>query len=179
MKYDNVTISGQICTGKSTLRKLLSKKLGWQTFSTGELFRRHSKELNLSLEAADEQNDQLTKKIDRQLTVLVKTKTHFVVDSWMAGITAKNIPRVLKILLVCNDNIRHQRFALREKISVKEARVKVEERFSHWSTKIKKIYHRTDFFNRKYFDLVIDTSDIIPQGVLKKVLDKLGYKNSH
>lgn len=170
MKYLNITISGQICTGKSTLRNLLTKKLGWPTFSTGELFRQYTKDHNLSLDQAEEQNNQLAKKIDGQVRELLKTKKHLIVDSWLAGITAKEIPGVLKILLVCKDDIRYKRFGKREKLSYQEAKSRVDERFNNWTKKINQIYHRKDFFAEKYFDLVIDTSYITPQAVLRKVL---------
>lgn len=179
MNYNNITISGQICTGKTVLRNLLSKKLGWQIFSTGELFRQYVKKHKLSLELADEQNNHLTKKIDGHVTNLLKTKTHFIVDSWMAGLTAKNVPRVLKVLLICRDDIRYKRFAKREKITCQEAKNKVEKRFINWSKKIKKIYKRRDYFNHKHFHLIINTSSLDPLEVVGRVLDKLGYKNSH
>jgi cytidylate kinase len=173
MNYQNITISGKICTGKTTLRNLLSKKLGWQTFSTGELFRQYVKENNLSLEQAEEQNDKLTKKIDGQVKELLRTKKKQIIDSWLAGITARGIPGVLKILLICKDDIRYKRFAKREKTSYQEAKLKVDERFQNWSKKIYQIYKRRDFFQEKYFDLIIDTSYITPQAALKKVINTL------
>jgi len=173
MKYSNITISGKICTGKSTLRNLLVKKLGWHTFSTGELFRQYVKDHNLSLEGAEEQNSELTKKIDNQVKELLKTKEHLIVDSWMAGIMAKGLPGVLKVLLVCKDDIRYKRFSKREKIDYAGAKEKVEDRFLNWSKKIKKIYHRDDFYDEKHFDLVVDTSYITRHAVLKKVLEAL------
>ncbi len=170
MKFSKITISGKICTGKTTLRNLLAKKLGWQTFSTGELFRKYTIEYHLNLNNAEEQNNKLSKKIDNQVSQLLKTKDHFIVDSWLAGVTAANIPKVLKILLICKDDIRYKRFAKREKISFEEAKQKVEERFFSWARKIKKIYQRDDFFDPKHFDLIIDTSHITPYVILKKVL---------
>lgn len=173
MKYQNITISGKICTGKSTLRNLLVKKLGWQTFSTGELFREYVKKHNLCLDQAEEQNNKLSKKIDGQVRKLLKTKKNQIVDSWLAGITARGVPLVLKILLVCKDDIRYKRFAKREKTSYIDAKIKVEERFDNWAKKIYQIYKRNDFFDEKHFDLVIDTSYITPQAILKKVLNTL------
>jgi len=170
MKYSNITISGKICTGKSTLHNLLMKKLSWASFSTGELFRQYVKDRGLNLEQAEEQNNKLSKKIDNQVRNLLKTKQHLIIDSWMAGITAKGIPGVLKILLICKGDIRYKRFAKREKISFQESKRMVDERFKNWAEKIKEIYHRDDFYDKKNFNLIIDTSHITPQVVLKKVL---------
>lgn len=175
MNFKNITISGKICTGKSTLRNLLIKKLknGWTTFSTGELFRQYVKENNLSLEQADEQNNKLSKKIDNQVKTLLKTKEKLIIDSWMAGITAKGIKDVLKVLLVCKDDIRYKRFAKREKLNYQTSKKMVDERLQNWAKKIKEIYHRDDFYDEKLFDLIIDTSYITPQAVLKQVLTAL------
>lgn len=175
MNFKNITISGKICTGKSTLRNLLIKKLknGWTTFSTGELFRQYVKENNLSLEQADEQNNKLSKKIDNQVKTLLKTKEKLIIDSWMAGITAKGIKDVLKVLLVCKDDIRYKRFAKREKLNYQTSKKMVDERLQNWAKKIKEIYHRDDFYDEKLFDLIIDTSYVTPQAVLKKVIEKL------
>lgn len=173
MKYSNITISGKICTGKTTLRNLLNKKLGWKTFSTGELFRQYTIDHHLNLNNAEEQNDKLSKKIDSQARQLLKTKKHLIVDSWLAGITAKGIPGVLKVLLTCQNEIRYKRFAKRENISFEAAKQKVEERFINWAKKIKKIYHRTDILDKNHFDLIIDTSYITSHVILRKVLQTL------
>jgi len=170
MDYNKITISGKICTGKTTVRKLLEKKLGWKTFSTGELFRQYAKAHKIDLNAAEEQNEKITKEIDGQVIKLLKTKKKLIIDSWLAGITAQGIPKVLKVLLICQDRIRYQRFAKREYIDFDEAKKEVEERFSNWSKKIKKIYHRTDFYKPSNFDLIIDTSYITPQAVLRQIL---------
>jgi len=64
MRYTKITISGKICTGKTTLFKGLQKKLKWPAFMTGQLFRDYVKEHGLNLEGAEEQNEKLTKEVD-------------------------------------------------------------------------------------------------------------------
>jgi len=41
MTINKITISGKICTGKSTLLKSLQKELNWPVFMTGQLFREY------------------------------------------------------------------------------------------------------------------------------------------
>jgi predicted cytidylate kinase len=173
MKYSNITISGKICTGKTTLRNLLAKKLGWQTFSTGELFRQYALDHHLNLNTGQEQNNLISRKIDNQVTKMLKEKEKLIIDSWLAGITAQSTSGVLKVLLTCQNHIRYQRFAKREEVSYAEAKNQAEKRFLNWSKKIKEIYHRQDFLDKKNFDLIIDTSYITPQAILKKVLNVL------
>ena len=169
--HDKITISGQICTGKTTLYKALEQSLGWQTFSTGQFFRDYAKKHNLDLEAGEEQNEDITKKIDYQVRELLKTKSQIIVEGWLAGIMAKDIAGVLKILLVCDAKKRQQRFGKREQVSHKEAASRVKERDNSWLAEIKKIYNRADIFDPRHYDLIIDTTDQKPEAILQQVLD--------
>lgn len=173
MRYSKITISGKICTGKTTLFKKLKDKLGWSTFMTGQLFRDYVKKNKLNLEQVEEQNEKLTKKIDYLVRDMIYAPGNLIVDGWMSGIMADNLEDVLKILLICKNNIRYKRFADREKVYFNEAKKRVEERQSKWFIKLKEIYKRNDFIDPKNYDLIIDTSNITSQAVLKKVLQKI------
>ena len=173
MNINKITISGKICTGKTTLLKNLEKKLGWPIFMTGKLFRDYVDRNHLDLEQVEEQSNVLTKKIDYQVRDLLHQQGNLIVDGWMSGIMANNLADVLKVLLICDDNIRYQRFAEREKISFSESMKKVEKRQNNWFKKLEKIYKRNDFVDPKNYDLIIDTSVISSQAVLKKVLSRV------
>ncbi|MCR4277024.1 MAG: cytidylate kinase family protein [Candidatus Roizmanbacteria bacterium] len=170
MIYDKITISGKICTGKTTLLKNLENKLHWPVFMTGKLFREYVTKNKFDLDEVDEQNENLTKKIDYQVRDMINLPGNLIIDGWMSGIMAHGQPNILKVLLICRDEIRYQRFAEREKIGVIEAKKRVEERQSNWLDKLEKIYNRNDFMDPKNYDLIIDTSDISSEVVLKKVL---------
>ena len=175
MRYSKITISGKICTGKTTLLNRLKERLNWPIFLTGQLFRDYVKKHGLNLEGAEEQNERFTKEVDYKVRDLLHKKGPLIVDGWMSGLSANKLPDVLKILLVCHDDIRYKRFAKREKISFDEARRRVEERQGSWFEKIKKIHkiNPKEFTSEKNYNLVIDTSYITPQAVFKKVLEKL------
>lgn len=175
MNYNKITIAGKVCTGKTTLLLHLEKKLKWPTFLTGKLFREYAKDLGLTLEAAEEQTEYLTKKVDYKMREMLKNPGNLIVDGWMSGIMANKNPDVLKVLLVCMDDIRYKRFAKREKISYTEAKKRVEERQNNWFAKIEEIHgvKRTTLNDEKTYDFVIDTSYITPQAVERLVLDKL------
>lgn len=82
---------------------------------------------------------------------------------------ADHFPHVLRILLTCNDEIRAQRFAKREKISVSEARNVIKEREDNLFNKLSSIHHRNDIVDPKNYNCVIDTTTITSQEVLIKV----------
>lgn len=175
MKYSKITISGKICTGKTTLLKRLQKKLNWPAFMTGQLFRDYVKEHNLDLEGAEEQNEKLTKAVDNKVKDMLHAPGNLIVDGWMSGLSANHLTDVLKVLLVCKDDIRYKRFAKREKIKLNDAKIRVEDRQNSWFDKIKKIHkiNPKEFTNEKNYTLIIDTSYITPQAVVKKVMDSL------
>lgn len=139
---------------------------------TGQLFRDYVKDHGLNLEEAEEQSEKLTKAVDYKVRDMLHSPGNLIVDGWLSGIMANKLVDVLKILLFCKDDIRYKRFAKREKINFEEAKKKVEERQRSWFSKIKKIHKITysKLNNEKNYTLVIDTSYITPQAVLKKVL---------
>lgn len=173
MNINKITISGKICTGKTTLLKSLEKQLNWPVFMTGKLFREYVAKNKLDLEQVEEQNDDLTKKIDYQVRDMIYKEGNLIVDGWMSGIMAHDQPNVLKILLTCKDETRYKRFSDRENINFDEAKKRVEERQSNWLNKLEKIYGRNDFMDPKNYDLIIDTTDISSQEVLEKVIRKI------
>lgn len=177
MKYDKITISGKICTGKSTLFRTLQNKLGWPTISSGAYFREYAKKHGLDLNNADEQTKNITLKVDSKVQKFLGKKGNLLVDAWLGGILAEGIPHVLKVLLISNDNDRFKRFSKREHVSFAVAKKEVMKRDTEWFEKVSAIHKRSDFFNPKYYNLVIDTYSCDPMETVGKVLDKLGYHN--
>ncbi|MDO8609406.1 MAG: cytidylate kinase family protein [bacterium] len=173
MRYSKITISGKICSGKSTLFLQLEKYLKWPIVHTGQIFRDYVKKHNLKLDKAQEQNEELTKKIDFKVRDMLKEKGNLLADSWMAGIMADHFPGVLKILLICKDSKRYQRFAARENVTIEEASKRVENRQKNWGDRMEKIHKRNDFFDKKNYDLIIDTSTISSEEVFNLVLSHL------
>ena len=173
MKYTKITISGKICTGKTTLYKSLQDKLKWSVFSTGQYFREYAKKHTLSLEKADEQNEKITKQVDYKVRDLLKKDKHIIAEGWMTGIMADAYPSILKILLVCDDKTRISRFAQREHIDISEAEKRIKERENNVFNKLKQIYSRNDFLDKKNYNLIIDTTHITPQKILQRVISRL------
>lgn len=173
MQYTKITISGTICSGKSTLVADLRQKLGWPLFSTSQLFRQEAKRQHLSLDEAGEQNAKLTKEIDAQIQTQLHMHEHIIVEAWMGGIMAAGELGVLKVFLTAKDSIRFNRFAKREGIVIEEATKRVRQREQNWLEKLTAIYNRSDFYDTKHYDLVIDTSILKPSQVSKLVLEKL------
>lgn len=184
--YRNITITGKVCTGTSTLSRLLVKKLGWQHWDAGTYFRQYCRKHQLKLEDMKRRSDVLRRKVDYQVRSRLKNKQHLIHEGWLAGFFAQGIPGVLKVLLVCNDSLRVDRLVNRDGYTVDEAKIHIEKReaenektwrktyFKEWQKWVAK--KKIDFFDPELFDLVIDTYSHSRQETLNLVLQALGRK---
>lgn len=185
--YTKVTISGRICTGKTTLFWALQKKLKWPTFSASQYFRDYSRTHGASLQKAEEQHPDLTREVDLRMKTLLREQArlpelrsgvsgqeHIILEGWMAGIMADQTPGVLRILLTCDDHERVERYAKRDRVSLDEAQEKIKEREASWTIKLSRIYGRSDFFDPENYNLVIDTTHRSLEETLALVYQTLG-----
>lgn len=173
MKFTKVTISGLICTGKSTVFKRLKEQLGWPAFSASQFFREYSTEHHVSLENAEEQSKNVSNEVDFSMREIVKAEGNVIVEGWMAGYMAREEKGVLRVLLTCDDDVRAARFAQRENLSLEEARKKIEARESNLFKKLESIYGANDVLNPLYFNHVINTSTMSSAAVVQSILAQL------
>lgn len=179
LKFDNITISGKIATGTTTLAKNLQHLLGWKHINVGEIQRQYDRKHHIheSKQGALSRSDTHEREIDAMPKKMLKTEKNLIYEAWLAGFMAQGIPGVLNVLLVCSrEVIRVDRIVNRDNISIAEAKEWIKQRETENITKWKKLYGHHDFWNPKYYDLVIDTFACGPMETLGKVLDKLGYK---
>ncbi len=168
-----VTISGLVCTGKSTLYNGLTKKMPWPTFSVSQFFRKYANKHQVSLDDAQEQSYAFTTKVDHKTRLLLSRKGNLIIEGWMVGIMADKLKNVLKVLLVCDSNIRFTRFAKREKLNFVQAKTMVLKRENNLLGKLQEIYQRDDFLSPQNYDLVIDTTAITKKNLVDTVYQKL------
>ncbi|MCA9371942.1 cytidylate kinase family protein [Candidatus Woesebacteria bacterium] len=180
LKYKSIAISGGIAVGKGTLLanlKTYLEPLGWHITSGGKLLRDFAKEYKNPI--ASLADDTFHHKLDDRTIELLK-KGNCVIEAWLAGFMARDMPDVLRILLVCSeDAVRVDRVANRDKVSIEKAKEFIREREEVNMKEWKRIYGDYDFFNPDYFHLVIDTYSSGPNETVGKVLDRLGYRNGY
>jgi cytidylate kinase len=179
LKFDNLAISGGVAVGKNTLINNLQSYLGpygWKFSSSGQIIRDYTKENVLPL--ATLAPSKVHRKIEDRVREVFEKEKNWAIEGWLAGFVARDLTNTLRVLLICSENsVRVDRVANRDKVTVEEAkkfiRLREEENFKKW----KEIYGDYDFFNPKYFHLVVDTFSSGPLETVGKVLDKLGYDN--
>ena len=112
-----ITISGTPGSGKSTVGRILSKKIGMEYVYSGEIFRKIAKKYNMSLEEFGkycERHKEIDKELDDyQLEIL--RKGNVIVEGRVAGwIAHKNNLSVLKVMLDADMETRVRRIVNRE-----------------------------------------------------------------
>lgn len=178
-----ITISGMPGSGKSSVAKLLAKKIGYKRFSSGDFQRDLAKERGLTikelgdLEAKDPAIDML---VDKRQEEFGKKQDNFVMDTWLG---AKFIPHSKKIFLSADENTRAKRIFNDKTNKQRMDSEKLESFEETKSNMIKrdkvnvkrwKRYYDFDYTDKKNYDLVIDTTNITIEQVVQKILDFVG-----
>jgi len=187
LKYSSVAISGRPGAGRSTILRNLRpflEPLGWEIFSGGEWSRQFS--IKNGKHDPDDQTHHLatdySEEVDHQIDLALREKlkdpkVHVAVESWIAGWNMRGMPHVLKVLLMCDDSLRIDRLVNRDNLTVDEAKKHIKTRESSNLAKWSRMYQvpKTDFWNPKHYDLVINTYSSGPRETLNLVLQALGY----
>jgi len=179
ISFRNITISGKIASGTSTLAKNLQKALGWQRINAGEIQRLYDREHGIDENArgALARSDKHEREIEAMTKAKLEAESNLIYEAWLSGFISRGIPGVLKVLLVCSeDAVRIDRVANREKISIDDAKRFIRSREEENIVKWKKLYGDHDFWDPKAFDVVVDTFSSGPMETLGKVLDRLSLK---
>ncbi|OGK18511.1 hypothetical protein A2866_00870 [Candidatus Roizmanbacteria bacterium RIFCSPHIGHO2_01_FULL_39_8] len=176
-KFDNIAISGGVAVGKSTLIRNLYhflKPYGWKFKSIGEIHRQYLKD-NIMPEAS-RVSDEFDRKIEETMIHIFETEKQWIIQSWLAGFNARNLKKTLRVLLTCKDrSLRIDRIVNRDKVTIGNAKKFLKQREQGNLAKYKRLYGNYNFWDPKYFHLVIDTYSSGPLETAGKVLDKLGY----
>ena len=182
-----ITVSGRIASGSTTLAKHISEKLNWRHIEGGEVFWEEvRKKLNLEEKDTNLRPDKEDLDFDEQLKKMLKEDSHIVLETKLSGFNAQGIDGIFKILVVCEregedqSQIRIDRLVNREAYSIERAKEEAVERENNDLDKWRKLYAMGDptwvYFEKKYYDLVINTYDHNQDGSLKIALDALGVK---
>ncbi|MEK7605040.1 MAG: cytidylate kinase family protein [Patescibacteria group bacterium] len=180
---NNITISGRIGSGASTLAKKLSEKLEWPVLDGGKLFRKINEELGVTITQTEERPDHFDLEYEERIKKMLREEKHHIIQSHLAGFDAQGIEKVYKILLVCEEHgedvpaVRIDRLVNRDGASVEDAKYEVRERERQHLQKFRRLYADNDqewvYWDKKYYDLVINTFNHNQDSVLGIALEAL------
>ncbi len=175
--YDNITISGGIAVGKNTLRDNLLEiltPLGWKFKSAGQIVRDISHEKKMPL--ASLVSDEFNRDLENEIKSILEKEKHWIVEAWLGGFTARHLEKTLRVLLICSHKeLRIDRVANREKVSIEEAKKLINDREKGNFEKYKHLYGDYNFWDPKYYHIVLDTYSMGQRETTEKVLETLGY----
>ncbi|MBU4098745.1 (d)CMP kinase [Patescibacteria group bacterium] len=184
----NITVSGRIASGASTLATHLGQILGWEFLNGGEIFRQFTTEKKLDIILTNTRPDKFDLEYEEKIKKLLKEKSYQIIQSHLAGFDAQNIEGVFKILVVCEDDfgedkieIRIDRLVNRDAKKVEDAKLEIVERERQNLKKWRRLYVGNDkdwvYWDKKYYDLVVNTYSLNAQESTQTVLDAIGYKS--
>lgn len=173
-----ITISGLPGSGKSTVGKMLAKKLGYNFYSIGDLRGKMAMDKGMTIDELNklgQEEDWTDRQADEYQTELAKKEDNFVIDSRLSW---HFIPKSLKIFLTVNLKeaaqriFRDQRPDEQHANSVEELIERMKKRVISDNTRYQKWYGvRFDDENR--YDLTIDTTNLKPEEVVEKILKEV------
>ncbi len=165
MKKHIITITGFPGSGKSSTAKNVALRLGYEHFSSGDMFRKMAAERGLSIEEINftaEKQKEIDFEVDKLLEKMGKEKNNFVIDSRTAF---HWIPSSFKVFLDLDPRTAAERTF---------AQISEEGRASQTGSSVDEVYENTlkrveserkrymslydiDITDKTNFDLVVDT----------------------
>lgn len=183
----NITISGRIGTGKTTLANHLAEILGWSELDGGKIIRQFTKEKGFHIKDTVKRPDEFDLALEERIKKLLREESNHVIQSHLAGFDAQGIEGVFKILVICRSeegkdktSVRIDRLMNREDISLEEAKEEVIEREKQNLEKFRRLYAKNDpnwyYWDDKYYDLVVNTFSLNQKAALDFVLKYINFK---
>lgn len=176
-----ITIAGKPGSGKSTTSKGIAAELGYQHFSSGDLFRAIGKERGIDVtqtNLAAEKEAEIDYLVDQRLRDIGETESEVVIDSRLAW---HWIPGSFKVYLNLDLEIAAKRILTHMDPTRLESE-KVHEDPKEYAAALQ---HRLDIEIRRYkslydvnpydgsnYDLVVDTNTNNPEQTRKLILSK-------
>ncbi|MBU4140227.1 MAG: AAA family ATPase [Euryarchaeota archaeon] len=163
-----ITISGPPGSGKSTLSKMLSSKLGLELISMGDIFRKLASDRCMSLDefgTLAKCNDEIDRKLDEEQKKVAKEKDNIILEGRLSGFL---VEADLKVWLKAPLEIRAERIAKRENKSVSSAIKETSEREECERVRYLN-YYDIDIRDLSVYDIVIDSTKLSPEEICEIV----------
>lgn len=177
-----ITVTGKPCSGKGTVAKEFCKNYGFEYVCTGDMFRTLAKEMGyeniLAFQQQNKNIKEVDKIVDERIINLGKTRQNenIVIDSRLAW---HFVPNSFKVFIDVDDKVAGERLisANRETENVKSLEQAIKDLQVRWNVennRYMELYNINNLDLNNY-DFVIDSSNLEPNQVVKKIYT--AYKN--
>tara|TARA_Y100000031_G_scaffold105561_1_gene116182 strand:- start:13766 stop:14302 length:537 start_codon:yes stop_codon:yes gene_type:complete len=158
-----ITITGKPGSGKSVVAKALAKKLKLRHFTAGTLYRQYAKKRHMGIIELNKYlktHRNIDKQIDKKQIELAK-KGNIIIDG---RTTFKILPNSIKIFLnVSQDEAAKRIFKAKRKLesfkSINQVKKEIKQRSNLERKRYKNVY-KVDIYDKKNFDLYLNTSNL-------------------
>lgn len=184
LEIKNITVSGRIGSGATTLATKLSGYLSWELLDGGKIMRKVQSDIGVGVEETSKRPDHFDLEYEENIKRILTEQTHHIIQSHLAGYDARGINGVFKILVITEDergndktDIRIDRLVNRDGYSIEQAKYEIKERDRQNLEKFRRLYADNDpnwvYWNKKYYDLVINTYKLNQEDAFQTTLKKL------
>ena len=169
-----ITISGTPGSGKSTVGRVLAKKLGYKHNSSGDFMKDMAEERKISLLELSKQAEvdrSIDEDIDRKQIEIGKNEDDFVIDG---RLSFHFIPNSVKIFLdaklkeragrIYKDRVRQE-----ENVTPENTQQNIKTREESEKKRYLE-YYKLDPYDKKHYDLVVDTTNMTPEQAVEKII---------
>lgn len=170
-----ITISGDAGAGKSTIAGIIARNLKFRKYSVGDFMReiaRKRKTTLLKIGRLAENDPTIDEELDDMQRELGKYEDHFVLDSRLGY---HFIPKSFRVHLKVDPEtgakriFRDKRKTEKENLTLKKTLENVKKRKKSEIQRYKK-YYNLNPYDKKNYDLVIDTSKSSPEETAEKII---------
>ena len=176
----NITISGRISSGATTLAMNLAEALHWEVLDGGKLFREFTKDNGFAKDRSDQFDLDFEEKVKNKL----RNESHNIIQSHLAGFDAQGMEGISKIFVVVEEDgidktdVRIDRLVNRDHMHVEDPKNEVRERDIQNLDKWRRLYANNDpnwfYWDKKYYDMIVNTFELNQEDALATVLNAIG-----
>lgn len=165
-----IIISGPPGSGKTTVSRIISRRLDFPLVSGGDFFRALSKMYGMDLESFSvyaEKNPEIDRRVDQYILERMMEDGNMVVDSRLAAwFAVRNNISAYKVYLDASIEKRYERIKNRDPGTTIES-ILLRER-----SELKRYmeYYGINFRDLSIYDLVINTNEMSPDDVAEQIL---------
>jgi len=183
-KIKNITVSGRIGSGATTLAKKLSEYLEWEMLDGGKIMRKVQSDIGAGVEETSKRPDHFDLEYEEKIKNILSLESHHIIQSHLAGYDAQGIDGVFKILVITEDengedkmDIRIDRLVNRDGTSIEQAKYEIKERDKQNLEKFRRLYANNDpnwvYWDKKYYDLVVNTYKLNQEDAFKAAISEI------